>query len=83
MKRWEQELAHMIGRFVDQFGCAPTAVLAWNDAFNRIRSDSLNVVRRKGSPKITWRGYEILRVDAPGDRIILDGGLLCRDYEEG
>lgn len=82
MSAWQRELALLISGFIAQFGCSPTAILAWNDAYSRIRADWRNVVVHKGSGKIVWKGYEVLRVDAPGDRIILDGGVLCRDWED-
>ena len=82
MEYWERELRQLISSFEAQFGCRPTAILAWNDAFSRIRSDWQNVVVQRFSGKVIWRGYEVLRVDAPGDRIVLDGGVLFRDYEE-
>lgn len=82
MKYWERRLALLISGFISQFGCEPTAILAWNDAYARIKADWKNVVTHRGSHRITWKGYEVLRVDAPGDRIILDGGVLVRDWEE-
>lgn len=82
MKHWERELVLLINAFEDEFGCSPTAILAWNDAYSRIKADWQNVVICKGSPKIIWKGIEVLLVDAPGDRIVLDGGVLDRDWEE-
>lgn len=81
MTFWERELLQLIATFEGQFGCRPTAILAWSDAYSRITSDCRNVVRRKYGPAL-YRGIEVLRVDAPGDRIILDGGVLDRDWEE-
>lgn len=83
MKAWERELVQLISGFESKFGCRPTAILAWRDAYSRIKADWQNVVIRKNGPKIYWKGDEVLRVDAPGDRIVLDGGALFRDYEEG
>ena len=82
MKYWERELIQLIAAFEGQFGCRPTAILAWSDAYSRIRADWQNAVVHRDGRRITWRGFEVLRVDAPGDRIILDGGVLDRDWEE-
>lgn len=82
MKYWERELRQLISSFEAQFGCRPTAILAWNDAYSWIRSDWQNVVVQRFSGKIIWRGYDVIRVDAPGDRIVLDGGVLDRHWEE-
>lgn len=82
MKSWERELIQMMIAFEDEFDRRPTAILAWNDAYRRIKADWQNVVLRKGSPKIIWKGLEVLRVDAPGDRIVLDGGKLDLDWED-
>lgn len=81
MKSWERELATMIAAFEARFGHRPTAILARHDAYGRITADCRNVVRQKYGP-VLYRGIEVLRVDAPGDRIILDGGVLDRDWEE-
>lgn len=82
MKYWERELTVLIAGFEEEFGCRPTAILAWNDAYDRFRADWQNTVVYKGSRRVTWKGYEVLRVDAPGDRIVLDGGMLDRGWEE-
>ena len=82
MTFWERELLQLIAAFEGQFGCRPTAILAWSDAYSRIGADWQNVVVRRDGPKVFWKGIEVLRVDAPGDRVILDGGVLDRDWEE-
>lgn len=81
MKYWERELFQLIASFESQFGHRPSAILAWRDAYRRITSDCRNVVMHRSGPVI-YRGIEVLRVDAPGDRIILDGGVICRDWED-
>lgn len=80
MKYWERELAQLISGFISQFGCEPTAILARHDAYSRIKAD-MNTVRCRDG-RVIWKGYEVLLVDAPGDRIILDGGVLDRGWEE-
>lgn len=80
MSAWQRELALLISGFISRFGCSPTAILAWNDAYSRIKSD-INTVRRRDG-RVIWKAIEVLRVDAPGDRIILDGGVLDQGWEE-
>lgn len=81
MKHWERELLQMIASFEAKFGHRPSAILAWRGAYSRITADCRDVVRHRNGP-VTYRSMEVLRVDAPGDRIVLDGGLLCQDWED-
>lgn len=73
MKAFERRLEKMIFRYALENGRGPTKILAWDDAYNRIASDWQNVVVRRDGPKIVWKGLEVLRVDAPGDDMILVG----------
>jgi hypothetical protein len=81
MRFWERELLQLIASFEAKFGHRPTAILAWQEAYSRITSDCRNVVRHRSGP-VVYRGIEVLMVDAPGTRIVLDGGKLARDWEE-
>lgn len=81
MAYWERELRQMLATFEARNGSSPTAILAWGDAYRRITSDCRNAVRKRSGP-VRYRGIDVLRVDAPGDRIVLDGGRMLCEYEE-
>lgn len=82
MNHFEKQLMIRINNYMVRNGRRPVAILAWNDAYARIRADWQNVVNYRDGGKITWKGYEVLRVDAPGDNVHLLSGLDDYLYQE-
>lgn len=82
MNHFEKQLMIRIHDYTKHNGRRPAAILAWNDAYARIRSDWQNVVVYRDRKTLVWKGCEVLRVDAPGDNVHLLDGLDNCLYED-